>query len=381
MIIESFTPAIPEGSTPHSQSKGHASAGQSANASKPSSSSSSFSSCSLRARVPFKINLFLEVLGKRPDGYHDLDTLMMAVSLCDDLELHPRLDSEICLQVDLSEAERLGEGTLGDQGSAWSGDNAWQIPSDRSNLVCKALEMLRQRLGIDRGADVVLRKRIPSQAGLGGGSADAAAALVLASLLWTGRWESTLACEVASSLGSDLNFFLEGHNGGAYVARCRGRGERVQPIASNLKLWFVLVHPPQGCDTGAIFRKLKETDQQACEAAGSSTNHRTPESLMSFLSAEDAVGIGGELYNRLEKPAASSNEWIERTASRFDRYNPLGHCLSGSGSARFCLCRTHEEAEKIASELRSFRDMRVYTASTWSSPSIPAQTERLKLGS
>ncbi|MBM3965459.1 MAG: hypothetical protein FJ308_10415 [Planctomycetes bacterium] len=381
MIVEAFTPAIPDRSMPHPQSDGGATAGQAANAGNPSSSSSSLSTCSLRARVPCKINLFLEVLGTRLDGYHDLDTVMMAVSLCDDLEIHPRLDSEISLQVDLSEASHLGEGLLGGHRSAWSGDNAWKIPSDRSNLVCKALEMLRQRLGIDRGADVVLRKRIPSQAGLGGGSADAAAALVLASLHWTGLWEPTVACEIASNLGSDLNFFLEGHNGVAYIARCSGRGERVQPIASNLKLWFVLVHPPQGCDTGAIFRKLKETDQQAYDATGSSTNHRSPESLMSFLSAEDAVGIGAELYNRLEKPAASSNEWIERTASRFDRYNPLGHCLSGSGSTRFCLCRTHEEAEKIASELRSFRDMRVYTASTWSSPSIFAQTERLNLGS
>lgn len=369
MILESLTPSIPL--------QPPTSGVQLTNASKLSASSRS-----LRARVPCKINLFLEVLGKRPDGYHDLDTIMMAVSLFDDLEIHPRLDSEIRLHVDLSEAEYSGAGSsLGEQNAVWAGDNAWKIPADATNLVCKSLEALRQRLGIDSGADVLLRKRIPSQAGLGGGSADAAAALVLGSLLWTGRWAPTIACDVASRLGSDLNFFLEGHNGVAYIARCSGRGERVQPIASNLKLWFVLAHPPQGCDTGAIFRKLKETDQQTCNASSSGLGKRSPESLMSFLSSGDAVGIGGELYNCLEKPAASSNEWIERTASRFDRYNPLGHCLSGSGSARFCLCRTYEEAEKIASELRSFRDMRVYTASTWSSPSIPAQTERLNLGS
>ena len=368
MIIERLAPSV---AMEQSTSVEHSS-----NASKRSTGS-----YSLRARVPCKINLFLEVLGKRPDGYHDLDTVMMAVSLCDDLEIHPRPDTEIRLQVDLSETQRLQDGSIDGQGSTWPGDNAWKIPSDATNLVCKGLEALRQCLGIDQGADVLLRKRIPSQAGLGGGSADAAAALVLGSLLWTGRWEPTIACEVASRLGSDLNFFLEGHNGVSYVARCGGRGERVQPIASKLKLWFVLAHPPQGCDTGAIFRKLKETDQRACNAPGSELSKRSPESLMSFLSAGDAVGIGAELYNCLEKPAASSNEWIERTASRFDRYNPLGHCLSGSGSARFCLCRTSEEAEKIASELRSFRDMRVYTASTWLSPSIPAQTERLNLGS
>lgn len=380
MIIESFTPSIPlkRPASVVNASAVNRSVGQATNASKLSAGSRS-----LRAHVPCKINLFLEVLGKRPDGYHDLDTVMMAVSLCDELEIHPRPDTEIRLHVDLSETEHLHlEGvSLGERGSARIGDNAWNIPSDASNLVCKALEALRLRLGMDHGADFLLRKRIPSQAGLGGGSADAAAALVLGSLLWTGRWEPTIACEVASRLGSDLNFFLEGHNGVAYVAQCSGRGERVQPIASNLQLWFVLAHPPQGCDTGAIFRKLKETDQQVGQAPSSGAGKRTPESLIRFLSAGDAVGIGAELYNCLEKPAASSNEWIERTASRFDRYNPLGQCLSGSGSARFCLCRTYEEAEKIASELRSFRDMRVYTASTWLSPSIPAQTERLNLGS
>ena len=368
MIIERLAPSVPgEKST---------SVEHSSNASK-----RSVGSYSLRARVPCKINLFLEVLGKRSDGYHDLDTVMMAVSLCDDLEIQPRSDSEIRLRVDLSEAQQLEEGSLAGEKKAWTNDNAWKIPSDSTNLVCKGLEALRSRLGIERGADVLLRKRIPSQAGLGGGSADAAAALVLGSLLWTGRWEPTIACEVASQLGSDLNFFLEGHNGVACIAQCSGRGERVQPIASNLKLGLVLAHPPQGCDTGAIFSKLKETDQLAFDESNLRLGKRSPESLMSFLSSGDAVGVAAELYNCLERPAAMSNEWIERTASRFDRYNPLGHCLSGSGSARFCLCRTHEEAEKIASELRSFRDMRVYTASTWLSPSIPAQTERLNLGS
>ena len=126
-----------------------------------------------RCVVPSKINLFLEVLGRREDGYHDLDTLMHAIDLTDVLEIYPTDSSSITLSVDVSQALAIP----GDSSTSGldSQDRAFQIPSDSSNLVVRALEKLRARLEIphhrNQGASVVLRKRIPAQAGLGGGSA------------------------------------------------------------------------------------------------------------------------------------------------------------------------------------------------------------------
>jgi 4-diphosphocytidyl-2-C-methyl-D-erythritol kinase len=177
--------------------------------------------------------------------------------------------------------------------------------------------------------------------------------------------------QIASELGSDINFYLEGWNGMNWTARCVGRGEQVTPITNPARQWFVIVHPPQGCNTAMVFRALAESEREI------HTPIRTSLELAEGLSRGENETVGRLLYNRLEAAAGECTDWIERSARRFDRYKPLGHCLSGSGSARFCLCSTPQEAEKIANELRSFRDFRVITASTWFSPSIQDQAIRL----
>jgi 4-diphosphocytidyl-2-C-methyl-D-erythritol kinase len=321
----------------------------------------------LRCQVPCKLNLFLDVIGKRADGYHDLDTVMLAVDLCDTLTIRTRAnDGAISLRVDTpmqSYSER---------------DEAWDVPSDERNLVVRALNRLRAELGTGTGADVVLRKRIPAQAGLGGGSADAAAALVIGSLAWSHRLQWSLVCGIARELGSDLNFFLEGWQAGRWTARCTGRGEQVHPVANRGVQHFVIVHPPQGCDTAKIFRNL--TDQSAQSLQPSTAEERNSMETLACLARGDNEQLGKILYNRLELAASLDNPWIDRTARWFDRYNPLGQCLSGSGSARFCLCSDDQEAEKIGNELTSLEQVRVFVASTWQTPSIQEQVSRLGLG-
>lgn len=317
----------------------------------------------LVGHVPCKINLFLEVVGKRPDGYHDLDTVMLAVDLCDTLTIRSRSDTEILLRGTASE-ERFADD-----------DPAWDIPWDPRNLVVRALRRLQSALGVNQGAEVAVQKRIPAQAGLGGGSADAAAALVLASLAWSGRLHWPLLCELARDLGSDLNFFLEGWKVGRWTARCAGRGERVYPVVNLAEQHVVIVHPPQGCDTAAIFRSL--TDQNPQSIQSSKSPRRNSSEMLEALAGGDNERLGALLYNRLEGVASQGNPWIDRAARWFDRYKPLGHCLSGSGSARFCLCSGRQEAEKIGSELESLNQFRVFVASTWQSPSIQEQVKHL----
>jgi 4-diphosphocytidyl-2-C-methyl-D-erythritol kinase len=333
----------------------------------------------VRCNVPCKLNLFLEVVRRRDDGYHDLDTVMHAVSLTDSLDWFDADADDLSMSLDVSRADVLPYP-----------DPAWNIPTDASNLVLRAMESLRRRCGGRGGAHVVLRKRIPSQAGLGGGSADAAAALVLGSLAWQSAWEPEPLAEIAAGLGSDINFFLEGHAGVSWLARCRGRGEQIAPHALARPLWFVLVHPPMGCHTGSIFRAL--ADSQGLESPRKSSDTIVQalaapgELLASARTYEEHVGR--LLYNRLEGAAklatrrsvASSQgfDWLDATERRMERYNPLGQCMTGSGSARFCLCPDREQAEKIASDLRSFRDMRVYVVHSWESPPISDQIETVR---
>lgn len=315
-----------------------------------------FAQGELRATVPCKVNLFLEILGKRPDGFHELDTVMLALSLCDDITFRPDQSGEFHLEVTFEDGEPL-----------IATDPAWIVPTDGKNLVIRAMEMLRNRLGRqpNLGGKIQLHKRIPSMAGLGGGSADAAAALLLSLLahqltpeVLDEAWEMMLEC--AGTLGSDINFFLEGANGDDYwLARCKGRGERVEPLAGRLLDWsFVVVHPPVGCGTADVFSKVRVVADET----------RSPERLITSLRCNDAEQTGKELYNALEYPAEQVTDWISRAGRWIDRYDQFGQAMSGSGSARFCLCRSWEQAERVVRELKSQGAVRAYAVRPWCQP-------------
>jgi 4-diphosphocytidyl-2-C-methyl-D-erythritol kinase len=316
-----------------------------------------------RVMVPCKVNLFLEVLGKRPDGYHSLDTVMMAVSLVDELRIKRRQDSQLVLSVVFPD----GSGNPID-----NFDHAWSIPADSSNLIIRALERFRSRLRINQGADIELTKRIPAMAGLGGGSADCAAALVLGSLLWETESDFDQVQSLASELGSDINFFLEGGCDGFWLARCTGRGERIEPIRCKQPLHLVIIHPPRGCSTKMIFDQLKRHDPLHHDTLLSSDR------LIEGLESGNLATVRGELFNRLEEPAKLTSDWIERSRMWLDRYDHHGQALSGSGSARFCLCRTAAEAEKIVIDIESHGEMRAFAVTTWQSPSVRMQMAQIQ---
>lgn len=193
--------------------------------------------------TPAKLNLYLEVLERRADGYHDIETLMVPVSLYDTLRLTPREDDQLHLAArwDLGCYHASGENP---------NINTWgDLPTGDDNLVLRALVLLRRRAEeagersvSDRwGADVELVKRIPSAAGLGGGSSDAAAALRAACELWQLNWSEQQLAEVAAELGSDIPFFLQRD-----AAFCTGRGERVQTWAWPGRMHVVVVRPTSG---------------------------------------------------------------------------------------------------------------------------------------
>ena len=160
----------------------------------------------LTIQSPAKINLFLDVLGRRDDGFHDLETIICAIDLHDTLELRAVAGNEMTLTL--------------------RGDGIGQrepLPVGEDNIIVKALRLLAQSSGIDQGMEVTLNKRIPSAAGLGGASSNAAAVLLGAARLWQLDWSLDQLAGVAAGVGSDVPFFLHGP-----AAICRGRGEIVQ---------------------------------------------------------------------------------------------------------------------------------------------------------
>ena len=158
--------------------------------------------------APAKLNLFFEVLHRRSDGFHEVETVVYPIGLCDTLYLRKRTDARVTFGV-----KRVGHGA--GVGDVSLGD----VPGDSSNLVVRAIELLRKASGADLGADVVLVKRIPSEAGLGGGSSDGAAALAGANAVWGLGFSTERLADLGSRLGSDIPLFFRS---GASV--CRGTG-------------------------------------------------------------------------------------------------------------------------------------------------------------
>jgi 4-diphosphocytidyl-2-C-methyl-D-erythritol kinase len=263
--------------------------------------------------APAKVNLYLEVLGKRPDGYHEIETLMVAVSLHDTLEFKEEPSGNVVCQ---SDHPTLSTGP--------------------DNLVCQAAALLLERCACRQGAHIRLRKRIPVAAGLAGGSTDAAAALAGLNRLWRLQLETSELAALAAELGSDVPFFLA-----TPAAWCTGRGERIEPLPLARPLWFVLVCPAVGLATAEVYRHIV-VPQKAHDGAA----------ICEAVREGQIEVIGSLLHNRLEEPAQRLCPEIAVLKSRLACCRPVGQLMSGSGSSLFALCRDRPEGLRIAHQLQ-----------------------------
>jgi 4-diphosphocytidyl-2-C-methyl-D-erythritol kinase len=272
------------------------------------------------------LNLFFEVLGKRSDGYHEVETLVAPIDLFDTLYFNEEGDTQVRFS-----CERVS-GPGGGHGSRVA-----DVPEGPENLVVRAVELLRRRAGVCKGAYLRLVKRIPTAAGLGGGSSDAAAALVAANVGWRLGWPRAALSELGAELGSDVPLFLAG---GAAV--CRGRGERVEPIGRLGALHFVVLCPPAGLSTAAVYRVCRPAQQP-----------RSVEPLVDALGRGDLRKAGSLMFNRLEPAAESLSPWIGRLREAMRDTDCLGYRMSGSGTCYFGLCRHARQARRVARRLQS----------------------------
>jgi 4-diphosphocytidyl-2-C-methyl-D-erythritol kinase len=250
----------------------------------------------VKVLAPAKINIFLEVVGRRKDGYHNLESIMQTVSLYDRLTIKPA-PGGITLKCSRKE-----------------------LPVDRSNLVMKAALLLKNELKISSGADIYLEKKIPLGAGLGGGSSDAAAALNGLLKLWKRKLPEARLNKLAAMVGADVPFFL---CGGTAVAR--GIGERLEKLKRGKTAYILLVNPGFGVATKTVYENLsfpltkKQKINRILELFKGGTSPRAWKKMM---------------YNRLEEVVLPRYPEIESIKDIFRSQNC--ECLmSGSGSTVF----------------------------------------------
>lgn len=294
---------------------------------------------SLVVHTPAKLNLFLEILGKREDGYHELETLMVAVDIFDTLTFTEENSNEIRLRC--SQAGGRTRRPASPSGVSVSSEATGEgIPAGSENLVVKAAQLLREHAGVEAGVRIGLTKRIPAAAGLAGGSSDAAATLMALNRFWRLKLRVHELQRLASQLGSDVAFFVDGTS----AAVCYGRGEIIEPLHVPLGLHFVIVRPWTGLSTALVYKH--------CQVPA---NTRHTRSVVDALRRGQIGRVGRLLHNALQAPAKKLNPEVSQLELRFSKLPVLGHRMSGSGTAYFGLCNSRRHAQSLAGRLRAER--------------------------
>ena len=263
-------------------------------------------------RASAKVNLALEVLGKRGDGYHEIATVLQAVDLFDRLTVETA--DTLSLHTDDPE-----------------------LPTDEGNLVMRAARLLQKTAGIDRGARIELQKRIPVAAGLGGGSSDAAATLWGLNRLWGLRWPRARLQALAVELGMDVPFFL-----GTGRAVARGRGEQLRTLPGAGGYALVLVNPREPLSTKEVYGRVP---------AGWHAEPTGTERVIEALRRRNVATLAAALTNNLERVVEPVLPVIGRMKAALLAAGALGAIMSGSGPTVFGLARSLDHARQVRSRV------------------------------
>jgi 4-diphosphocytidyl-2-C-methyl-D-erythritol kinase len=284
--------------------------------------------------APAKINLHLEILGIRPDNYHELVMVMQTVELADRVDIRSVSNDNIILHC----------------GNP-------KVPLDRTNLAYRAAELMQQEFPDafleSGGVEITLHKHIPIAAGLAGGSGNAAAVLVGIDLLWElGLTQSDLQT-LGARLGSDVPFCI---SGGTAIAT--GRGEVISPLPA-LEGIYVVLGKYQSLEVSTpwaynAYRREFEHEYAREPATLTDRSHRVHSGdLVRAIVAKDAVKIGQRLYNDLEKVVLPTHPLVSQLRAEFQRHPNLGTMMSGSGPTVFSLAADRDRAEKLYHQVRA----------------------------
>jgi 4-diphosphocytidyl-2-C-methyl-D-erythritol kinase len=268
---------------------------------------------------PCKVNLLLNILGRRADGFHELETVMQPVNLCDEITFEQR-----------------------DSGIELTCSNP-ALPTDATNLVHRAAAAFFRSTGVTTGIRMHLQKRIPMAAGLGGGSGNAATTLLALNEMFGRPLSNSSLHEIAASLGSDIPFFLQ-----SSPALATGRGEKIEPLKPFRALEggaFLLVHPGFGIATAWAYKELARFPKALNGEQGRAAK------LIALLDSGDLRKASREFYNSLEAPALEKYPWLAVLQEFLRENGAAATLMSGSGSTTFAvtqdLCGAQELEERV----------------------------------
>ncbi|RWR07184.1 4-(cytidine 5'-diphospho)-2-C-methyl-D-erythritol kinase [Siminovitchia fortis] len=272
----------------------------------------------LLVKAPAKINLSLDVLGKRDDGYHEVEMVMTTIDLADRLELAEIREDRVAI---------LSRNRF--------------VPADERNLAYQAAKLLKERYKIDQGVEISINKIIPVAAGLAGGSSDAAATLRGLNELWGLGLTLDELAELGAEIGSDVSFCVYGG-----TALAKGRGEKVTKLPAPPACWVVLAKPAIGVSTSEIYRNLDV----------GSIRHPDTKGMIQALENNDYEGVCENMANALESVTLHMYPEVLQIKKQMERFGADSVLMSGSGPTVFGLVRHDSRLQRIYNGLRGFCD-------------------------
>lgn len=267
-------------------------------------------------KAPAKINLGLDVLEKRTDGYHELEMVMSSVDLADRLIMEELEEDKIIIET-----------------------NKAFLPIDKRNNVYQAASIVKKRYGINKGILIRITKNIPVAAGLGGGSTDCAAALRGMDRLWQLGLTMPELIDIGMEVGTDVPYCIYGTT--AFIS---GKGEKVTPLRPMPQCWVVLVKPRLSVSTGKIFQEV-DLDQ---------LHHPDIQELSDAILAEDYQRMIAAMGNSLESITIPKHPVVQQIKERMMKYGADVALMTGSGPTVFALCQKYSRAQRVYNALKGF---------------------------
>lgn len=267
-------------------------------------------------KAPAKINLSLDVLRKREDGYHEVRMIMTTIDLADRIEL---------AELDQNKIEIISHNRY--------------VPDDQRNLAYQAAKILKERFNVQKGVSITIEKLIPVAAGLAGGSSDAAATLRGLNALWKLGLSGEQLAEIGAEIGSDVSFCVYG---GTAIAT--GRGEIIEHIPTPPPCWVVLAKPQIGVSTADVYRNLKVSQMV----------HPDVDKMIASISNRDYEGICDTLGNVLEQVTFQMHPEVARIKEQMKRFGADAVLMSGSGPTVFGLVYHDSRMRRVYNGLKGF---------------------------
>lgn len=271
---------------------------------------------SIRIKANAKINLTLDALAKRPDGFHEVEMVMTTLELADYISVEARSDGAIIIET-----------------------TSGLIPNDANNLCFKVADLLRHEYGLSTGVTITIEKHIPVAAGLAGGSADAAATFHALNQLWELALTEEVLAELGARLGSDIPFCLLNT-----TALATGRGEQLQLLPAPPKCWVVLAKPQVGLSTAEVYGKLEIA----------SALHPNTQAMIQALETQDYEQMCAQLGNSLETVSLALCEQIQQIKTVMEQSGADGVLMSGSGPTVFAFTKSESRKNRMINSLKGF---------------------------